>query len=303
MLFGNRKLRKEIIRDALQFGNENNMHLVFGAVVGGISKGLQYADSDYDTRFLYIKKDFPKNIYIPKDCKEDDLKLRKYFEDKPYEWIPFWELSSFLQFLIEPYFEGVFSSGLYNVVGWTFLSPYTWDPYGIQNKITPTIQTVFNCKYACHYHEREYQKYLDKSNDRIIIKNYLYLIHSILSIDWILKYHNFPPVYMRSLLTVLENKKIKREIEKIMYESIEISNKFILKGKSKKMHDSHYIGEINKNEYIEEYIQEILIKYKKVKQALNEKKENQNYKRDIIYNLYELIEYSIKKENQIIDIN
>ena len=55
MLFGGEKIQTEILRDALMFAEEKGFQLIFGAVVGGCSKGLQYPDSDYDTSINVFK--------------------------------------------------------------------------------------------------------------------------------------------------------------------------------------------------------------------------------------------------------
>ena len=152
MLFGGTIIQHQIIEDAKKYANENGYELIYGAMVGGISKGLQYSDSDYDTRFLYLNKGQLDKIYLPWNEKEDDLKHRCYFDDKPYEWIPLWEFTSFIQFLKNPAFDGKVSFGLYNVVGWTFQSPYAWDPYGLQMKICPLLNRAFRSDYFVPYH-------------------------------------------------------------------------------------------------------------------------------------------------------
>ncbi|MCM1251843.1 MAG: nucleotidyltransferase domain-containing protein [Clostridium sp.] len=200
MLFGTNKICKKLITEVKKCEAERNFKVIYGAVVGSISKGLQFADSDYDTRFLYINKDFPDRILYPQNLSEKNIIYRKLYPDTCFEKIPFWELSSFLQYLICPIIDNKFSTGLYNVVGWTFLSPYTWDPYGLQSKIVPLMQKIFFKQYFIHYHKNILDK--NASNDEIVnAKEYLNILYSALAISWADKYNEFPPIYIECLLT------------------------------------------------------------------------------------------------------
>lgn len=151
-----KKIQNNILTDALTFAEEKGFQLIFGSMVGGCSKGLQYYDSDYDTRFLYLDKN-ENRIFYPWEEKEDSLKHRKYFDDtvSPYEWIPLWEATFFFQFLKNPSFDGKRSFGLYDIVGWTLQSPYTWDPYGLSAKVMPLVNRIFRKEFYIPYHVKE----------------------------------------------------------------------------------------------------------------------------------------------------
>ena len=56
MLFGTEELQKKLMEEVMACEKEKHMKVVYGALVGSISKGLQLIDSDYDTRFLYINE-------------------------------------------------------------------------------------------------------------------------------------------------------------------------------------------------------------------------------------------------------
>lgn len=304
MLFGNKDFREEVLKDAMQYAEQKNIKLVYGAMVGGISKGTQYRDSDYDTRFLYINNDFPQKIYIPDKIKEEELVHRYYpAMNKPYEWIPCWELTSFLQFLVNPCMDGKLSVGLYNIVGWTFLSPYTWDPYGIQNKIIPLLSTIFNCKYALEYHINQANVYLENSKKELVIKDYLYGIYSVLSIDWILKYNSFSPIYMRSLVASLNDERVKSEIENLIEKSIIVSNNYIDSGKSKNLHDSHFIGAVSRSEIIDNYVSEVMEESIIKVAEVQDTKEEIEHKKKMLDRIYNILDYSFNQEQCIRGVN
>lgn len=218
MLFGNENFICKVLGDAQMFAKKNNMRLIYGAMVGSISKGLQNYDSDYDTRFLYINNDFPQKIIYPNDVKEAEIVKRYYPDDElPYEWIPCWEATSFFQFLNCPSIDGKHSVGLYNVVGWTMLSPYTWDPYGLQAKILPLISNNVKERYLLQYNLQLLNKYYNTLED-IVLKDYLYSIYSAAAIEWVVQRHIFPPVYYMTLFEIIEDENVRKEIIQLINE-------------------------------------------------------------------------------------
>ena len=203
MLYGTNRIQKQLLDEVKQCEKEKGIKVIYGALVGSISKGIQCVDSDYDTRFLYINKDFPQNILCGEYLPEENVIYRRYLEDTCFEKIPFWEFSSFLQYLAMPSIEGKFSTGLYNVVGWTFMSPYSWDPYGIGNKILPIIQKSFCKDYFLDYHKQILGK--NKCHGKKVnAKIYLNELYSALAIDWVNRYNEFPPVCIDTLLYNVE---------------------------------------------------------------------------------------------------
>lgn len=217
MLYGSRERQEIVLREAQKYAESIDATLIFGAMVGSISKDLQYADSDYDTRFLYLRRDFPENICIPVEMTEDELVKRYYPEGEVFEWIPFWEATSFLQFLVTPSFKDDFSVGLYHVVGWTFQSPYVWDPYGLQGKLVPLLQKIFRGDYEVAYHKTVIGKYWDElQREEAVAKNYLYAVHAAASIEWSVVYGEQPPVDLQTLLLGLGRNDVWAESRRLL---------------------------------------------------------------------------------------
>lgn len=217
MLYGSKKQQELVLTEALKYAESMDVKLIFGAVVGSVSKGMHYADSDYDTRFLYLRRDFPQKICIPSEMAEDELVKRYYPEDEIFEWIPLWEATSFLQFLVNPSFKNDFSVGLYNIVGWTFQSPYVWDPYGLQNRLMPLINRIFRSDYEIAYHKTVIEKYLEELQQaHAVARNYLYAVHAAATIEWSLKYQEQPPVSLETLLLGLGQGAVWEETKKIL---------------------------------------------------------------------------------------
>lgn len=297
MLFGGTTIRHQIVEDAKKYAQENGYELVYGAMVGGISKGLQYADSDYDTRFLYLDKEHLDKIYFPWDEKEDDLKHRCYFEDKPYEWIPLWEMTSFIQFLKKPAFDGKVSYGLYNIVGWTFQSPYAWDPYGLQMKLVPLINRAFRSDYFVPYHAEQINQYF--SEEEIVIKDYLYAIYSALAIRWAQQNATFQPVYMKTLVRAAAPDYLKQKLLDLIEQSKKVSAEYLATHRNGNMHDSHFIGKIKHDKEIDAFIKEMLA-YGTTELS---NKVDEEYVESIIREIYGLVKESIRLETKVYGVS
>ncbi len=296
MLFGGKKIQEKIVADAVKYAEEKDFLLIFGAMVGGCSKGLQYYDSDYDTRFLYLDKK-EQRIFLPWEEKEDDLKHRKYFDDavSPYEWIPLWEATSFFQFLKEPAFDGVRSFGLYNIVGWTLQSPYVWDPYGLAAKVMPLVNNIFRKDYYIPYHVDQIHILWNEEDSEFVSKNYLYAIYEALCILYADKYSVFPPVYMKTLAASLLEEELANNLFGMIYMTQKEAERYCLAGNSQKMHDSHYYGKIARHERYDNIIKSALkIAREIVPCEVNEADIDNNIKR-----IYRIIEESICREQKV----
>ena len=257
MLYGNKEVQEEILKQVRKFEEKYNKKVVFGAMVGSISKGVERYDSDYDTRFLYLDRleegfarwDKVKDIkesqvhqcYIPgsKDCYVDgDQYRRNYHEfevtDKSlfYDKIAFWELTSYINFLRNPMLDSRFSLGLYHTVGWTFHSPFCWDPYGINNKISCLLDEMFVPEYEVRYYRNYILQAINKSP--VMLREYLYSVYYALSMDYGIQNHRFAPVYFKSLLALCDDDLTGTilELEKRYYESAaEIESEDVYKRK------------------------------------------------------------------------
>lgn len=200
MLFGNEKIQNIICNKAKDLAGEINGKIIFGAMVGSISQGVQAVDSDYDTRFLYIRNDFPENILQPDACKETDIVMRYYPKEETfYDKIPLWEFTSFLQFIATPSIDSQFSVGLHHNIAWTFLSPYVWDPFGLSIKLSPMIYRACNVQYELGYHLSRIEEFFQRGED-ILIKNYLYSFIAAASINYIKREFTYAPIDRKSVV-------------------------------------------------------------------------------------------------------
>lgn len=296
MLYGTLKQQEDVIEQAQKYAEETGIKLIFGAMVGSVSKGLHYADSDYDTRFLYLRNDFPDKICIPSEMKEEELVKRYYPKDKIYEWIPFWEATSFLQFLLNPSFKDDFSVGLYNIVGWTFQSPYIWDPYGLQSKIMPLINMIFKKEYEIAYHRTIIEKYKSElEKEFVITKSYLYSVHAAATIEWCIRFSSQPPIDLQALLCGLKRENIWRESYLILKEARKKSKENFRNGESA-LHGMHFDILTSYNKKIVEYVKMIEEEAKRI--IVRRAQDDEN--RSILDNIYKIIYNSVFENEELL---
>lgn len=299
MLYGNNEINKKILEEITLCEMDQGIKVIYGANVGGISKGLQYKDSDYDTRFLYINRDFPEKIYEPQNIIEKEIIYRKYFENTPFEWLPFWEFSSFIQFLVNPSIDYKFSNGLYNVVGWTFLSPYNYDPYGIQMKILPLIQKIFHKDYCIAYHKDLLESF-HLQEDSIVAKDYMYALHSALTINWIEKYNEYPPIYIKTLLA--EEPEMYTEVCEIIKGYQKEAAEVVDKNSNGKMHDTHFKIMTRHVGIVDEYLEKVKKKMR-FYQTKEITKENKLAYKVVIKEIYNIVGTTIYSEEKVKGVN
>lgn len=254
MLFGNERVQNIICNKAYEIASEIDGKLVFGAMVGSISQGVHTVDSDYDTRFLYVRGDFPEKILQPSLIKENDI-VKRYYPEKGlfYDKIPLWELSSFLQFLVTPSIDGKFSVGLHHNIAWTFLSPFVWDPYGLVNKLSPMICQICNAKFEVQYHISKIKQFFSQDED-IMIKNYLYATLAAASIFYIDKMSTFAPIHIDSLMGVEERGDIRQTVYELINKMRKESEAFVQKSDGFVLQGSHYHITTKHDPKLDDYI-------------------------------------------------
>ncbi|MCM1156748.1 MAG: nucleotidyltransferase domain-containing protein [Roseburia sp.] len=193
MLVGNETALQQLMDQASFIAERENFTLVFAAVQGSISRGLQRYDSDYDIRFLYKRKGTFK-IDDKTAWSEKNVVLRYYPEqDTFFDKIAFWDIEAFVSFLFTPELDqkGI-SVGLYNQFFWTFSSPYNWDPYGIAGKIMPIANAVINIKWLTAYFIDYVKKILCR--ETLFLRDYIYCILGIWQLMWLHRYRSYPPL-------------------------------------------------------------------------------------------------------------
>lgn len=297
MLFGNKEVQKIVIEKAKEIAEDAEGKLVYASMVGSISRGTQCADSDYDTRFLYIKKDFPQNIWYPDKYKEDELVKRYYPKEHIfYDKIPLWELTSFLYYLVKPSVGGKFSTGLYHLIGWTFGSPYNWDPYGLTNRLWPLFKEIFEKKYEIDYQLEIITECYSNDNE-IILSEYIYAVIAAASIKYVLRYNLFPPINYNVLLACVDDDRVLEKVQYLLDLRREESMKMLKQCDKPSLGLSHYLVRVP---HISELDQYIMDNYKLGKNVVEDNLDKKTeYKEKKVKEMYYLVAEAMKEQDYL----
>jgi len=184
------------------FEKTNSRKIIFGSIIGSASQGLTRSDSDLDCRFLYIDK---SGDFVGSEFMHDESHIRYRVVDKTQKCncIPFWEISAFLNFLYEPYLDSGEKYKLVRNVIWSFCSPYSYDPYGLQIKLMPLIELAVDLKKEFDYHYSQAMVYYEEAFSERKFKVWIHAIYHLLSCRWIWSYRNLPPVSIYTLLSII----------------------------------------------------------------------------------------------------
>lgn len=266
MLYGTASIQNELIDTAKCFAEKNNLLLIYGATIGSVSKGVNLPDSDYDARFLYLEKDTLGKIYLPWDTPEDKLHLKFRPESGRNkentvldDCMPFWEATSFFQFLKRPSYNEQISLGLYNTFAWTLLSPYAWDPYGLQQKILPLMNKVFNAHWQFEWHKAIVSEFTNNSSTVCSWKEYFKAIYSSLALFHISENKKFCPVYLPTLICQRRDSELRHILFEMLDTAYESRNKTaILNEKVNMMIKSSLQLQLHEEYKSKDYIDSIL---------------------------------------------
>lgn len=258
MLFDEINLRQNQLESKLYYMEQKkNIKIIFGMTVGSIMRGMQCCTSDYDLRLLYIYKDFPKKICYPNASIHRTV--MEYEEIDIINGDPqvmLLETSSFLQFLIKPSIDNVCKDfGLYAMVSEMINAPYTWDPYGIQNKIAPLLSKICNPFFLLKHYLCKIK--IEEGKDIVSVKDVLMNIYYVLLMEWVMRFKEFPPTYIFSLLAIVEEQKILNKIKNIIEKYKKDAKNLVQENRGVKEHESLID---TKDKDIEIYISNIIHK-------------------------------------------
>lgn len=109
---------------------------------------------------------------------------------------------------------------MYNTVGWTLQSPYARDLYGLQNKLMPLVNAIFEKNMSLVI---IWSRWTDIGAEKIpeyVAKEYICVIYTMRQIRWVFKRNSFPTVYFWMLI-VVGKEELKQETERLFLEMLE----------------------------------------------------------------------------------
>lgn len=194
-------METRILEELQKIEETENVKIMMAVESGSRAWGFESPDSDYDVRFIYIRK------------QEDYLKLegiRDVIEWKLDETLDIngWDLKKALQLLYKSnptIFEWCASPIVY-----FSREEFTW--------LKELLPEYFSVKKSLYHYlrmaERNYKTYL-KFED-VQVKKYLYVLRPLLAAKWIAEKKSAPPVLFEELAEAELENELKAEMEKLL---------------------------------------------------------------------------------------
>lgn len=202
---------KQQIREVLKrIELEYDVQILFACDAGSRALGFADQESDYDIRFIYVHK---LNWYLSIDQKKDVLELPKQdtlsIEINPILDMIGWELTKTLR---------LFRKSNPSLIEWLQSNEIYLQQYSTIEKMKAMTGNIFSSKSFIIHHiniaKRNFDVVLAKKEGNI--KLYLYILRSILTGQWIVKYGSVPPVEFQKLIQILSPGQVKKAALKLL---------------------------------------------------------------------------------------
>jgi len=177
-----------------------NVKVLYAAESGSRSWGFASPDSDYDVRFIYVRK---QNDYLKLEKTRDVIEFQL---DEVYD-ISGWDLQKALVLLNQSnptLFEWAGSPIVYRT------TPY-WET------LAAVLPDYFSVKKGLHHYlsmaKTNYRMYLKE--DAVKIKKYFYVIRPILAAKWVSERRTQPPMLFSELCTAMLESRLRPVMEEL----------------------------------------------------------------------------------------
>ena len=194
------EMRKEIINKLNEIEKKEHVKIIYAVESGSRAWGFESVDSDYDVRFIYVRR---KEDYLCLDEKSDVIELPI---DEVFD-ISGWDLKKALRLLYK---------SNPSLLEW-FASPIVYKETKEASYIKEVIPFYFSSKKLyCHYKTmaKTHLKYVDK--EQIPVKKYLYILRCILSSQYIIDYKKQPPIEIERLIEYELPEKLKEDMNQLL---------------------------------------------------------------------------------------
>lgn len=194
-------MRDLIIQKLAEIEQTENIRILHAVESGSRAWGFPSPDSDFDVRFIYIRKP------------EDYLKLEKTRDviELPINDmldINGWDLNKTLRLL---------HSSNPTLFEW-MSSPIVYRQTDFIDRLTPVMDGYFSCKSGLYHYlsmaEGNYREYL--KGDMVRAKKYFYVLRPILACKWILNKQTRPPMLFRDLMESELDEALKPAVQQLL---------------------------------------------------------------------------------------
>ncbi|MDN9012700.1 nucleotidyltransferase domain-containing protein [Brevibacillus laterosporus] len=182
---------------------EHNIRILFAVESGSRAWGFPSQDSDYDVRFVYIRR---PEWYLSIDEKSDviEVPITNLLD------INGWDIKKALK---------LFRKSNPSLMEWLSSEIVYHDAYGFKDEMIKLRERVFSPKISIHHYlgmaKGNYRDYLQ--GEQVKIKKYFYVLRPLLACMWIERYNVNPPILFQELVNKLvADLEVKSAIEKLL---------------------------------------------------------------------------------------
>ena len=174
-----------IIEKLAQIEREEDIKILHAVESGSRAWGFPSPDSDYDVRFIYVRK---PEYYLKLEKTRDviELPINDTLD------INGWDLNKTLRLL----------HGSNPTLFEWMSSPIVYRQTDFIDRLSPILDSYFSCKSGLHHYlsmaEGNYRDYL--KSDMVKIKKYFYVLRPVLACKWILRKQTKPPMLFSALM-------------------------------------------------------------------------------------------------------
>ena len=194
-------MRDLIIEKLKEIEEKEDIRILHAIESGSRAWGFPSPDSDYDVRFIYIRK---PEFYLKLEKTRDviELPINDMLD------INGWDLQKTLRLL----------RGSNPTLFEWMNSPIIYRQTDFIDQLRPVMDSYFNCKNGLHHYlsmaEGNYREFL--KGDIVKAKKYFYVLRPVLACKWILHNRTKPPMLFRELMEAELDDYLKPAVERLL---------------------------------------------------------------------------------------
>lgn len=194
-------MRQKIIEKLKEIEEKENIKILLAVESGSRAWGFASPDSDYDVRFIYIRK---LENYLRLNKMRDVIELPI---DEELD-INGWDLQKTLRLLYKS------NPTLFE---W-FISPIIYKETAFADKIRNLMMKYFSTKKSLYHYismaEGNYREYL--KGEKVRAKKYFYVLRPVLACRWILEKGTPPPMLFEELIKAELPEELFKDVGKLL---------------------------------------------------------------------------------------
>ena len=194
-------MRELINQKLMEIEQSENITILHAVESGSRAWGFPSPDSDYDVRFIYIRK---PEFYFKLEKTRDviELPINDMLD------INGWDLNKTLRLL----------HGSNPTLFEWMSSPVVYRQTDFIDHLRPIMDNYFSCKSGLYHYlsmaEGNYRDYL--KGEMVRAKKYFYVLRPLLACKWILRTHTKPPMLFRELMDAELDESLKPAVERLL---------------------------------------------------------------------------------------